>query len=62
MEKERISISPLLIKEEVDRDGTALANQVADSQLSVIMYLIALEFNVICCLDNGSDAQDKARR
>ena len=42
MEKERISISPLLVKEEVDRDGTALANQVADSQLSVIMYLIAL--------------------
>ena len=42
VEKERISISPLLIKEEVDRDGTALANQVADSQLSVIMYLIAL--------------------
>ena len=42
VEKERISISPLLIKEEVERDGTALANQVADSQLSVIMYLIAL--------------------
>jgi hypothetical protein len=42
VEKERISISPLLVKEEVDRDGTALANQVADSQLSVIMYLIAL--------------------
>ena len=42
VEKERISISPLLDKEEVDRDGTALANQVADSQLSVIMYLIAL--------------------
>ena len=41
-EKERISISPLLVKEEVERDGTALANQVADSQLSVIMYLIAL--------------------
>ena len=31
-----------MIKEEVDRDGTALANQVAESQLSVIMYLIAL--------------------
>ena len=30
------------MKEEVERDGTALANQVADSQLSVIMYLIAL--------------------
>ena len=42
VEKERISISPLLMKEEVERDGTALANQVADSQLSVIMYLIAL--------------------
>ena len=42
VEKERISISPLLVKEEVERDGTALANQVADSQLSVIMYLIAL--------------------
>ena len=42
MEKERISISPLLVKEEVERDGTALANQVAESQLSVIMYLIAL--------------------
>jgi len=42
VEKERISIAPLLIKEEVDRDGAALANQVADSQLSVIMYLIAL--------------------
>ncbi|MBT5183865.1 MAG: hypothetical protein HOM47_01675 [Euryarchaeota archaeon] len=42
VEKERISITPLLIKGEVDRDGTALANQVADSQLSVVMYLIAL--------------------
>ena len=42
VEKERISISPLLVKEEVDRDGTALANQVADSQLYVVMYLIAL--------------------
>ena len=42
VEKERISISPLLVKEQVERDGTALANQVADSQLSVIMYLIAL--------------------
>jgi hypothetical protein len=42
VEKERISIAPLLIKDEVDRDGTALANQVADSQLSVLMYLIAL--------------------
>ena len=42
VEKERISIAPLMIKEEVDRDGTALANQVAESQLSVIMYLIAL--------------------
>ena len=42
VDKERISISPLLIKQEVDRDGTALANQVADSQLSVVMYLIAL--------------------
>ncbi|MEL0101078.1 MAG: hypothetical protein VW862_05205, partial [Euryarchaeota archaeon] len=42
VEKERISIAPLLIKEEVQRDGTALANQVANSQLSVIMYLIAL--------------------
>ena len=42
VEKERISISPLLVKEEVARDGTALANQVADSQLSVIMYIIAL--------------------
>ena len=42
VEKERISISPLLVKEEVDRDGTALANQVAESQLSVVMYLIAL--------------------
>ena len=42
VEKERISISPLLIKEEVDRDGDALANQIADSQLSVVMYLIAL--------------------
>ena len=42
VEKERISISPLLVKEEVERDGTALANQVADSQLSVVMYLIAL--------------------
>ena len=42
VEKERISISPLMIKEEVDRDGNALANQVADSQLSVVMYLVAL--------------------
>ena len=42
VEKERISISPLLIKDEVDRDGDALANQIADSQLSVVMYLIAL--------------------
>tara|TARA_Y100000766_G_C18916824_1_gene612256 strand:+ start:5865 stop:11231 length:5367 start_codon:yes stop_codon:yes gene_type:complete len=42
VEKERISVAPLLVKEEVERDGTALANQVADSQLSVIMYLIAL--------------------
>ncbi len=42
VEKERISIAPLMIKEEVQRDGTALANQVANSQLSVIMYLIAL--------------------
>ena len=42
VEKERISIAPLLIKGEVDRDGTALANQVADSQLSVLMYIIAL--------------------
>ena len=42
VEKERISIAPLMIKEEVDRDGTALANQVAESQLSVIMNLIAL--------------------
>ena len=42
VEKERISIAPLMIKEEVQRDGTALASQVANSQLSVIMYLIAL--------------------
>ena len=42
VEKERLSITPLLVKEEVERDGTALANQVADSQLSVVMYLIAL--------------------
>jgi hypothetical protein len=42
VEKERISISPLLVKDEVDRDGDALANQIADSQLSVVMYLIAL--------------------
>ena len=42
VEKERISIAPLLIKDEVARDGDALANQMADSQLSVLMYLIAL--------------------
>ena len=42
VEKQRISISPLMIKDEVDRDGEALANQIADSQLSVVMYLIAL--------------------
>ena len=42
VEKERLSIGPLLIKSEVDRDGTALANQLADSQLSVVMYIIAL--------------------
>ena len=42
VEKERISIEPLMIKEEVERDGEALANQLADSQLSVVMYLIAL--------------------
>ncbi len=42
VEKERISIAPLMVKEEVDRDGTALANQISDSQLSVVMYLIAL--------------------
>ena len=38
--RENLNIS-LLVKEEVDRDGTALATA-ADSQLSVIMYLIAL--------------------
>ena len=32
VEKQRISISPLMIKDEVDRDGEALANQIADSQ------------------------------
>ena len=42
VEKERISIAPLMLKEEVQRDADALANQVAESQLSVIMYLIAL--------------------
>ena len=31
-----------MYKRQVERDGTALANQVAESQLSVIMYLIAL--------------------
>ena len=31
-----------MIKDEVDRDGEALTNQIADSQLSVVMYLIAL--------------------
>ena len=42
VEKERSSITPLMIKSEVERDGEALANQIADSQLSVVMYLIAL--------------------
>ena len=42
VEKERISISPLILTDDVERDGVALANQVAESQLSVIMYLIAL--------------------
>ena len=42
VEKERISVTPLFVKEEVKRDGVALANQVADSKLSVVMYVIAL--------------------
>ena len=42
VEKERISISPLLVKDEVERDGEALAGQVSDSALAVVMYLIAL--------------------
>jgi hypothetical protein len=42
VEKERISISPLLVKDEVERDGEALAGQVTDSALAVVMYLIAL--------------------
>jgi hypothetical protein len=42
VEKERISISPLLVKDEVERDGEALAGQVSDSTLAVVMYLIAL--------------------
>ena len=42
VEKERISISPLLIKEEVERDGEALATQISNSQMSVVMYLITM--------------------
>ena len=42
VEKERISISPLLIKEEVERDGEALATQLSNSQMSVVMYLITM--------------------
>jgi hypothetical protein len=42
VEKERISITPLLIKEDPARDGEALAEQVANSQMSVVMYLITV--------------------
>jgi hypothetical protein len=42
VEKERISISPLLIKEEIERDGDALATQISNSQMSVVMYLITM--------------------
>ena len=42
VEMSRISISPLIITEEVKRDGEAFSEQIQQSQLSVILYLIAL--------------------
>ena len=42
VEKERISINPLLVKNDVQRDGDALASQLEDSQMSVVMYLITI--------------------
>ena len=42
LRKRGFPISPLLVKDEVERDGEALAGQVSDSALAVVMYLIAL--------------------
>ena len=39
---DRRSTTPLSISDEVIRDGEALANQVGNSGLSVILYLVAL--------------------
>ncbi len=42
VEMSRMSISPLILTEEVKRDGEAFSEQIQESQLSVVLYLIAL--------------------
>ncbi|MDP7001815.1 MAG: hypothetical protein QGH90_07935, partial [Candidatus Poseidoniaceae archaeon] len=41
-ELDRLTISPLLLTEEVDRDWSAVSSQVSDSKLSVVLYFIML--------------------
>ena len=50
-----------LIKEEVERDGTALANRL---RFTVISNHVSdcIGLNVVRCLDNGPDAQNPSRR
>jgi hypothetical protein len=42
LELDRISVSPLLMTEEISRDGQALVEQVSDSRLAVVLYFIAI--------------------
>lgn len=42
LELDRISVSPLLMTEEISRDGKALVEQVSSSRLAVILYIIAI--------------------
>jgi len=42
IELDRISITPLLITDEVERDWDAVSNQVSDSKLAVVLYIFAL--------------------
>ena len=42
VEMDRISVTPLMITENVQRDGQALGTQLGESSLSVIMFIITL--------------------
>jgi hypothetical protein len=42
IELDRITLTPLLITEEVDRDWSAVSSQVSSSKMAVVLYLLML--------------------